>query len=108
MGQSYGIPGRTRDSKDNIIRLVRLFTSDDGEIRGGEVRVLEDALAAHSYQVDKQVDALHASISLLKVGDDNERTVAEVKDYCRVYNEALPFPTHNETRPDGGNHPDAA
>ena len=106
MTQSYGLPGRTRDSKDDLISLTQwairadcpYCDNDVDTICRHEVPHVLASLTAHGALVDQQADAFHASLSLLKVGMDNRRTVTEVKDYCRVYNEPLPFPADTQQR----------
>lgn len=114
MAQSYGLPGRTRDSKDDLIALVTwarrndcpLCDDDVNTICRHEIGGVDAALTTHGRHVDQQVDALHAVTSILKIGE-TKKTRQEVRDYCRLHNEPLPFPDMQK-RPSRSNDPDAA
>lgn len=117
MSQNYGLPGRTRDSKDDLVSVVTwairtdcpMCDDDDDAICRHEVPVMLTSLTMHGQHVEQQADAFHAALSLMKVGE-TKRVVTEIKDYCRLYNEPLPFPTPDtqKERHRGANHDDAA
>lgn len=115
MSQSYGIPGKTKASKNRVINLFERLSTNDcphcdddhGVICRHEVPLLGKSLHAHGADVDQQVDALRLSYRVLKVGLTSN-TRAELNDYSEVYNEPLPWPETNEKRHHCANSDDAA
>ena len=114
MPQGYGIPGKTRQSKNDVIDLFSMFVTndcpkceDDGRtICPHEVPALRHALTTHGDQVELQVEALSVSLSVLKVGR-TWNTEQKAADFCDVFNQPLPWPD-TEMRRSQANGNDAA